>query len=594
MHPPPPAAGTTSRLRAALLVGFLAVVACTPTSAPSPPPPATPTPVASPDFRAEQSTQPPQRAEASATWGDEILCPNPSAPGVFVDVTESAGLVYVSQTPAVAPLFDGTADYTSADVESAGGFGAGDLDGDGHIDLLFTDSRGPMHLFLGDGALGFESVIPTHRGLPAGGVWRHSISLVDVEGDGDLDVYLLNRFDNELFLNDGAGMFSDATEAFGLGDGQHRSLTASWADYDRDSDLDLFVANWGAGSDGAEGKPFDRDALYVQRAPGVFEFSDALPPSPGFAFVGGWFDADDDGWLDLYVANDVATQVEAHAPNVFLRNAGGPPDRVLLVPAPEAGLDRRMLGMGLGLGDLDGDGDVDVHVSNAGPTFVARNDGEWGFVDLSAEAAGMTSSAEADISWSTFFFDHDNDGAEELFIAYGHMPTKVFDPTGPDGSRNALLQPDRLLSRNPDSGAWQDLAAHVGLDDDRATRTAVAVDLNRDGFPELLSWALYEGPRLSRAPCNANGWLTVQLELPNAGNRSAIGARVEAWDGDTLVASRTVFAGSEGQATSRPPEVYLGLGLRDEVDLVVRWPDGATTRTPGLPTRRLAHVVREQ
>ena len=387
----------------------------------------------------------PEGPPAEQRLGDSVTCGDPQPLGPllsFDDRAEELGISFVPATPQ-AEQEDVSDGANSLDVELVGGLVVAELTGDGHLDLLFTDSRGPLHFYAGDGALGFEEIEPGAVGLPEGEHWLHGASAVDLEGDGDLDLYLLDREENVFLRNDG-GVFVDVTAELGLAGGPQRSLSASWSDFDGDGDLDTFVSNHGPGADPGEWSCSDRDAFFVRGDDGVFvDRIDELFPEflDGFGFVGGFFDADQDGLQDLLVVNDLATECN-HAPNVFVHNLGPADDggwswEVL----PESGLMMPMLSMGLALGDMDNDLDLDVHVANAGPPMLVRNDGDLLFTDISLVVRDLGFTDDADISFSTNWFDHDNDGWQELHTTFAHMPSKGVG-YGPDSTNNAEEQPD--------------------------------------------------------------------------------------------------------------------------------------------------------
>jgi len=532
---------------------------------------------------------------ADVELGGVVTCASPddSAHLPFVDITDEAGIAFEPSTYGWPPP---PGEWGTLEVELTGGFSVADLDGDGHLDLLFTDGRAALRLFLGDGDAGFVAADPALLGTPGGddAFWSGS-SAVDADGDGDVDVLLLGREENTFLRNEG-GAFVDATEETGLAGGPVRSAAASWADYDRDGDLDVFLTNYGVGSYYAgEVYPSDPDALMRQGADGTFEdVSEGNWPTDrdGYGFQSGWFDADGDGWIDLYIANDRGNDGAGDMGNMLLRNLGDDAtDDVWLEPAPEIGLDQRMMSMGLALGDMDSDGDIDVHVTNIGATLLARNDGGL-FTELNTSE--LSAREEGDISWGTIFFDHDHDGLPELFTAFGQLSSRVGpDGGGPQGSYNAAEEFDGLWSWDPEAGTYRDTAEDVGVDDPANTRTVVAADLDGDGFSELITWRLYGGPRLWRSACNDHGWLSVRLRDDGSANRDGIGAIVEAWTSDgRLVTSALVEVGSSGTMSSSPPIVQLGLGDVDEVELVVRWPDGEATVSRGVGARRDVVVVR--
>lgn len=529
----------------------------------------------------------PDGDEALLQMGEEILCAAPGAgPNLpFTDVTAASGVEYASATPewTTDPVL-----HPSAEIESHGGFAVVDLDADGHLDLLFSDAVEGPKLFLGDGNFGFAAVDATTRGLPGPSDFAHGVSAIDIEGDGDVDVFLLYKGFNRFFENDGTGNFTDITESLGLaGREDDRTISASWADFDRDGDLDVYVANHGEGSYGpGDSYTPDPDHLYVQEPNG--RFRDRIDwvvneDQAGYAFLAGWVDLDDDGWLDLYIINDLAAEDPSITPNLFFHNAGGADGEGVwqLDHRPEAALDFHMLGMGLAIGDMDRDGDFDLHVTNAGPTTLARNDGGI-FTDVSLAVAGFSDGSAGDISWATNWIDHDNDAEIELFTAFGHMPTKV-DGRAPNNTQNRLDQPDALWST--DGAAFEDIASALGVANTSRTRAAVVADIDRNGFPDLVTWALFDGPRLHRAGCNENAWLRVQLEMDGE-NVDAVGARVEAWVDGAVHVMADNAVGSDEVMCAGPAEVLLGLGDVDSVGLVVRWPDGVTTVNAAVPTRR--------
>lgn len=515
--------------------------------------------------------------EAELSLGEVVRCEAPGS-GRFEDVSAEAGL---AATPAFAHhystnmRFDPTPmGHSSTDVENQGPLAVNDFDGDGHLDIALIQLGAPPAFFRGDGALGF-----TPMELPLEERHYTGVSAVDVEGDGDIDLYLSTGDANRLLRNTGDG-FEDATESLRLGGGEGHTLTASWADFDRDGDLDVFLANYGPGSLSPDSESAaDRDVLLLHEDGAFVNAEGALPQTEriGYSYLGGWFDADDDGWLDLYIVTDLATETTDNLPNQFLRN-----NRGVLEPAPEQGLDLRMLAMGLALGDMDGDGDTDVHVSNAGGSRLARNDGGL-FVDISLTVQALSNRPDGDISWGTDFVDVDNDGRSELFSAFGYMPTKGPEG-GPDGTNNDPQQRDSLWRWRADDGQYEDIAPDLGLDDPAWTRTVVPADFDRDGVPELLTWSLDEGLKLRSAGCNDRSWLRVSLRGRGA-NAQGIGATIRTTIPGMQV-TRTIFSGSTGSMSSQPPEALLGLGDEETVHLDVFWPDGTITRNLDVPTRR--------
>ena len=526
---------------------------------------------------------------------DAVVCEDPvpsDQPLPYTDTTAASGLSYAAATPSWDQAQNG---YSSVDVENGGGIAVVDLNMDRALDVLIMDHDSPPRVFFGDGASGFTETSATALGIEVDGAYLIGVSAADINGDDLADILLLSNGPNLMFINEGDGSFSDQSIALGLSGPEVRSLSAAWADPDRDGDLDVIVVNHGRGSFSPEDDyPPQQDQFFIQSAGTFTDRIDLLYPDPsrdGYGFAVGWFDANDDGLIDLYVVNDLATGEDGNPPNFFAQNttsaASAEPSFAI---APQSHLDRPMLAMGLAIGDMDTDGDLDLHVSNAGRSFLARNDGDLSFVDRSLALAGLSESPRGDISWSTEFFDYDNDGRLELFCSFGHMPSKA--DQAPNDTANVVNQHDALWARD-DDGSFRDIAASVGIDSPLSTRTVVAADLDGNGFLDLITWALFDGPRIYRARCNTNAWLIVALDVPGSLNRDAIGARIEAWADGELLGLREMVAGSSGALSSGPPEVHFGLAQHQDVELRIRWPQGGESVHSRIPTRRRLRIVQD-
>ena len=516
----------------------------------------------------------PEGDAAGIDLGPEVICEAAAGPG-YEDVTAAAGLDYAPGTLSVEEM-QAVRDVPGGSI--LGGFAIGDLNGDGHLDVLATDASAPMRLFEGDGDLGFTEISVAARGLGTEGSRQLSgASVADYDGDGDLDVFVGTFGPNFLFRNDGDA-FTDVTDAAGIAGGNVVTTTGSWADWDADGDLDLYVANNVERPEGAFTGDPARDHLYRNDGGSFTDVTDEVIPTDahGVCFLGMWFDADADGRIDLLMGNASSPGIPGREVNRFLHNEG----EARMRPAREYNLDVAVMTMGAALGDYDNDGDIDVHLTNAGPSFLARNDGESGFTDVSLEVSDISAGPRGDISWGTEFFDHDNDGDLELFTAFGAEAVKLGD--GPNDTDNPLDQHNTLWER--DGNTWRDIAPALGIDDSDMSRSVLAVDLNRDGALDLITWGIGDGLRVHEAACTANNWLGVQLEA-NSANTGAVGARVEVWT-DTLIAVREVYAGSVGVYSGGPPEVHFGLGDVAEVSVVVAWPDGTRTVNADVPARR--------
>jgi len=501
----------------------------------------------------------------------------------FVDVTDESGIGWLPTVQEWQELVDEAPEGTE-DYNQWGGFAVGDFDGNGYLDVLFTNKYDPPRLFLGTGRMRFVEIDAEDAGLSEPGAGLSGASTADVDGDGDLDVLLVGRSTALLENRTGEGgpLFEQVrTIAPPVEAPASIELSASWADIDRDGDLDVHIANWGW--DPAHPVP-SYDRILVQNRDGAFDdrSEDFYPRDlDGSGYVGGWTDLDRDDDLDLVIIQEADNRGDGA--NVFLRHDGEFGADLSFSPHP-VGLEVPGRAMGLGLGDFDADLDLDVHVTDIGPTkLFEQRDGM--FIDVATAALGELAPPIPEGSWSTFFVDVDNDGTLELFTALGVL--------GDDALEDESLRPqrDRLWRRNGANGLWEDIGEASGLTDIGSTRGALAVDMNEDGCVDLLTFRLLRGPLLLQGVCPADAaWLTVELHQGD-GNPNAIGARVEAHDGAEYVAQREVYAGSIGVYTGGPPEVRFGLGDRDLIDLRVRWPDGTRTCNR-VPTRMRINLTK--
>lgn len=457
-----------------------------------------------------------------------------------------------------------------------------DLDGDALLDLVLPGFWETMY-YRGTGRGGLVEVpggvIPQPLTLASGG------SAADYDGDGDLDL-LITRYmgANQLLRNDG-GVFVDASAEAGLSEELRRSMVSSWGDYDRDGDLDLYIGCYGFIDESGEDPDHDDfdagdpDFLYRNDGDGTFtDASDLLPTEihDGYAFAGGWFDVDRDGWLDLYVVNDFGRSF----PNRLAWNRGG----TFELDHGAHGLDVAITGMGLGVGDLDRDG-IDDYVMTAwdgNSAMLSGANGQAWFESVDILGLQNDLSRQQKIAWGVELVDMDNDGDLDVPMTYGWLDANY--PASP-------RQPDALYVQG-DDGLFTDLAPQWGINHPTVGRGFVAADLNDDGFVDLVKRDLAAGTLVHLSTCDGMAWLRIGLRQPGP-NPFAVSARVvvraggESW-------SRTVFAGGTNHASGGPPELHFGLGPRDAIDAIeITWPDGEISVVEDVGTRRILEITRD-
>jgi hypothetical protein len=483
-----------------------------------------------------------------------------------------------------------------------------DFDGDGLNDVFFLngatapgESAGPARDALYQNRGGWRFVDVAER---AGvGDLRHGLGVTaaDYDNDGDLDLYVNNYGPNVLYRNEGDGTFSDVTEMAGVGCGAKVGAGVCFLDVEGDGDLDLYVAHYVEFSyelharrapksfpypPGPRDFPPVPDSLFLNNGDGTFTDVSAVS---GIASVAGpsmgmvCLDYDDDGDTDIFVGNDGAADF------LFRNDGSGRFEEVgLLAGAAYNARGEAVGSMGVDAGDYDNDGQIDLFVTDYTselPVLYRNLRGGW-FEDV-ATAAGAGADVYPHTKWGTGFADFENDGDRDLFIANGHFLRNIreIDDRTDYRVRNCLL-----MNLWIDTGAARFLNVSAGCGDglavEESSRGAGFDDLDNDGDLDAVVLNANARPTLLR---NESGtryhWLQIGLR-GTAGNRGGVGARVRVTAGD-LVQVAEVHSG-RGYQGHHGTRLQFGLGRRSRVDRVeVRWPGGRTEVFTGLTTDRL-------
>ena len=537
----------------------------------------------------------------------------------FHDVTEAAGLAGFEQV-------NGTAEKLMIVETVGGGVALFDADLDGDLDAYLTNGgmleglepgEEPRDAFyLNDGTGTFTDA--TERAGLGDELWTNGVIVADVNGDDWLDLYLTNYGPNRLYLNRGDGTFEDVTERAGVGDDRW-STGASFFDFDKDGDLDLYVANYivfdeevmlterplgtlqpsmQGGEDevyteqavmfGPQGMPPERDAFFVNNGDGTFtNRSEELGvgvESENYGFQTLAFDADGDGWVDVYVANDLNENLLWHNDEGqgFSNQALELGLAVSLGGMPQGG-------MGACVGDFDNDLVADVYVTNFVEDYSTLYRGHKSGTFRDSTSRMRLNNVTWSLSgWGCEFADFDSDGGLELLACHGHVYPQV-DLLNLGTSylqRNLLFTlTDGALVEPPGSGG-------PGLEPKEASRGLAIGDVDGDGDLDALIGNIDGTPRLleNRSP---NGhWLRVDLRGPRGGNRYAVGARLSLV-ADGQLQMRLIGAGG-GFLSSSDPRQQFGLGTNERVEsLEVLWPDGHRDRFEDLAVDRIVRIERE-
>jgi hypothetical protein len=528
-----------------------------------------------------------------------LIAAAPTAPPVhFTDVTEKAGLRFVHNA--------GKAGKKWLPETMGAGCAFFDADGDGWPDILLINGKDwSPHGRRSTPALYRNNHDGTFTDITRGSgldieIYGLGVAVGDYDNDGREDVYITALDGDHLFHNEGGGKFRDVTREAGIHNAAFGS-SAVWFDYDRDGKLDLFVANyvqWSAAGDlwcsldGAtksyctpESYSGVSSKLYHNLGNGKFEdvtakagLGDATSKSLGVVA----FDFDNDGWPDLFVAND--TQ-----PNKLYRNnRNGTFTEVGVrsgVAFSEDGVARGA--MGADAADYDRSGRAHLLVGNFSNQMLGlyHNEGNGLFVDEAPRSAVGRASLLS-LTFGCFFFDYDLDGWLDIFAANGHIDEEI----GRVQPRVAYREAP-LLFRNAGGGRFEDVSSAVGPDFARpvVARGAAYADFDRDGDLDILL-NVNNGPaRLLRNDGgNRNHWLTLRL-VGTRSNRDAIGAvvRLESASGRQ---TETVHGGSSYCSQS---DLALTFGLgRDPAATVIEiaWPSGATERVGRLEANQFVTI----
>jgi enediyne biosynthesis protein E4 len=501
-------------------------------------------------------------------------------------------------------------------VETTGtGAAAFDYDGDGWIDIFlvngstldgFPDGAGPTsHLYRNRRDGTFEDVTQA-AGLALTG-WGQGACAGDYDNDGDEDLVVTFWGRNRVMRNRGDGAFEDATQAAGLPLAPRQWGTGcAFVDYDRDGQLDLFVAHYIdfdvatapvpesglcrykglAVACGPPGLPGARNALY--RNAGGGRFVDVSGPSGITASSGTYslgvstLDFDDDGWADLYVAND-------SSPSALYRNNrdGTFTDVGLRAGCAYSQDGRPQAGMGVAVGDYDRDGRVDIFKTNfAGDTSTLYANTGTGLCDDRTYAAGIGRNTRW-LGWGVAFVDLDLDGWLDLFLVNGHVYPEVDRVKTEAGYR----QP-KVVYRNRGDGRFDDVSARLGppVTTPRASRGAAFADLDNDGDVDVVVNNVHDVPELYRLDRREAGhWLLLRL-VGTASNRSAIGARVRITAGGVTQVGEVRGGGS--YFSQNDLRVHFGLAAASTVDrIIVRWPNGREESWRGVEADRIVTLT---
>jgi enediyne biosynthesis protein E4 len=501
-------------------------------------------------------------------------------------------------------------------LETTGtGVAALDYDNDGWLDAFvvngttlegFPKGKEPTsHLYRNKRDGTFEDVTG-RAGLAVSG-WGQGACAGDYDNDGWVDLLVTFWGTNRLFRNRGDGTFAETSKQAGLETTRVRwGAGCAFLDYDRDGKLDLFAANYidldlstspvpESGlcrykglpvACGPPGLPGGKNILYRNRGDGTFadvSTASGITRAQGTYGLGvSTLDFDDDGWVDLYVAND------SNPSALYRNNRDGTFTDIGVAAGCAYSQDGKpQAGMGVAVGDYNRDGRMDIFKTNfAGDTSTLYANNGSGLCEDRTFASGFGRNTRW-LGWGVAFLDLDLDGWQDLFLVNGHVYPEVEQLKSEAGYRQR-----KVVYRNRGDGRFDDVTEQLGppVTVPKAGRGAAFADFDNDGDVDVLVSNVHDTPELYRLEQKQpRTWAALHL-VGVASNRSAIGAKVKLTAGGATQVSEVRGGGS--YYSQNDLRVHFGLGGATSIDRVeLRWPNGREEQWTGVETNRIVTLT---
>lgn len=438
---------------------------------------------------------------------------------------------------------------------NARGVAVCDFDRDGDSDLYFSNSGQSNVLYQNNGDLTFTDITEI-AGVGGGDTFSNCATWADYDNDGLIDLYVGNHnVSNILFKNNGDGTFTDVTINTGVGDsGFCRNVI--WADINGDNYLDLYVSNMNMSN-----------LMYINQGGEYFldQVDETNSDDNLVAQASIFFDYDNDYDQDIYLVHD------ADQANILFQNNGeGEYQNV----APTAGVNHEANGMGVDVADYNGDGFMDLFFSNLGDNTLMSNNGDGTFTNIT-EPAGVF---DGGMGWGVFFFDYNNDRWPDIYVCmdsnFAPIDNKLFENQG-DSTFVLTSQLDESASSNSGFGS-------ASIDFDSDGKLDIVCSTNGLSTPNLLL----------HNESLAGNWIGFSLEGVES-NFCAIGARIEiTHELGTQVDEINAGASWASQNSMR---LHFGLGDIEEVeDVKILWPSGYVEIFDSFDINEYHHVVEGQ
>lgn len=529
------------------------------------------------------------------------------APVVFIDDTHQAGLDIFRHV-------SGTYDKKTIIEAPGSGVALLDYDNDGWLDIYLLNGSTvealhgkqppPRAMLLHNNHDGTFTDV-TERARVANERWGFGVAVGDYDNDGWPDIYVANFGKNRLYHNNHDGTFTDLAEKANVALGGW-SAGPTWGDYDHDGLLDLFVPGYAkydpddppvagrhglqaaqcqfrgvavmCGPRGIQGEP---DHLFHNNGDGTFTDvsvkAGVSDPNEYYGLASVFVDVDDDGWVDLAVANDSVPRYLYHN-----RHDGTFDDFSMMSGFALTADGREQASMGIGVGDYNRDGKVDFYVTAFSDDYntLFRNEGDGNFSDVTGQT-GLEDPTVPFLGWGTGFLDFDNDGLLDIFVANGHVYPGVDKQ---DWGTTWAQRPQLFRNLNGTQFATVPPATGSGLAKVVSGRGAAFGDLFNDGRIDVVMNNIDSTPLLLRNVVkNGNHWITLKLIGGPKSPRDAIGAKVFMTAAGIRQRADVFSGGSYGSSSDQ--RVHFGLGPATSVQKIeIHWPSGTKEQIvpPGI------------
>ncbi|WP_046745455.1 FG-GAP-like repeat-containing protein [Kordia zhangzhouensis] len=454
----------------------------------------------------------------------------------------------------------GVGDY-SGTIFLGSGISFCDYNDDGWDDITIgTQSGDPIKMYKnnGDGTFSLDTSLGINNTRQ-----QKQVIWVDFDNDGDKDLYVSSNADGSRLYRNDTGTLVDVTATSGLPTVAQDNSGASWGDYNNDGNLDVFLCNREISSP-------QSNYLYRNNGDGTFtnvSVAAGIDPGSHFSFCAAFFDYNNDGWQDIYMAND-----KTNTTNILYKNNG---DGTFTDVSEQSGTNLAIDAMSVTIGDFDSDTWFDIYVTNGiQGNYFLRNNGDGTFTNI----ALSTGTIFGGVAWGAVFLDADNDSELDLYVS-GSL----------DGSVPGI--PSAAFYKNNGDGTFSSPTTTGFQGDTRESYSNAIGDTDNDGFPEIIvSNSANDDIFLwKNQTVTTNNWLKVDLE-GTISNKQGVGALIELSSGGTSQYRYTICG--EGYIAQNSSTEFFGIGTNTTIDYVkVTWLGGAQDIVYNVTPNQRLHIT---